>query len=207
MTQQGTNYHNQAYSQAKLVEAVSWDISIENNKYPVGKQGCWLLFTRKKRWDDFDPHPLVGTYIMCTVVIRSHTSRLGKGLLKAHSMGKSCQYWEAKSPPLDCNSICLTRKLVRTITVQEKSCVPSATLSPLCTVCHTCYYFSGLRAHCLTCSQIDYVIGTHGHSDHIGNLGLFTDATHIVSHDINRGKLYTSHPFNEVSSAERDIML
>lgn len=55
-----------------------------------------------------------------------------------------------------------------------------------------------LSAHGLRCGEVTYVIGTHGHSDHIGNLNLFTNATHIVCHDINKGNTYQSHPFNEV---------
>ena len=58
-----------------------------------------------------------------------------------------------------------------------------------------------LRKHEITAGDIDYVIGTHGHSDHIGNLNLFTNATHIVSHDINKGSLYRSHPFDQVCVA------
>lgn len=45
------------------------------------------------------------------------------------------------------------------------------------------------------------MVGTHGHSDHIGNLNLFTNSTHIVCHDINKGSLYLQHPFSEVSLA------
>jgi glyoxylase-like metal-dependent hydrolase (beta-lactamase superfamily II) len=44
-------------------------------------------------------------------------------------------------------------------------------------------------------ADIDHVVCTHGHSDHVGNLSLFAHATLIVSHDISRGDLYTSHPF------------
>lgn len=46
--------------------------------------------------------------------------------------------------------------------------------------------------------EIDYIIGTHGHSDHIGNLNLFPKATHIICYDINKGNIYHCHPFHEV---------
>ncbi|XP_011681473.2 metallo-beta-lactamase domain-containing protein 1 [Strongylocentrotus purpuratus] len=45
--------------------------------------------------------------------------------------------------------------------------------------------------------EIDHVIGTHGHSDHIGNLNLFPDATQIVGWDVCKRDLYTLHPFSE----------
>ena len=53
-----------------------------------------------------------------------------------------------------------------------------------------------LTEHCLTPDDVTHVVGTHGHVDHIGNLNLFTSATHIVSHDIvSRGDRYTLHDF------------
>lgn len=45
--------------------------------------------------------------------------------------------------------------------------------------------------------EVDYVVGTHGHSDHVGNLNLFPDATHIVGWDVCQRDLYTSHPFSD----------
>jgi len=46
-------------------------------------------------------------------------------------------------------------------------------------------------------ADIDHVVCTHGHSDHVGNLSLFPHATLIVSHDVSRGDLYLAHPFAE----------
>ncbi|MBF0345287.1 MAG: MBL fold metallo-hydrolase [Nitrospirae bacterium] len=43
--------------------------------------------------------------------------------------------------------------------------------------------------------DIDYVVCTHGHSDHIGNNNLFQGAIFIVSYDISKGDLYTVHDF------------
>jgi glyoxylase-like metal-dependent hydrolase (beta-lactamase superfamily II) len=54
---------------------------------------------------------------------------------------------------------------------------------------------SALAAEGLSPADVDHVICTHGHSDHVGNIGLFPHATLIVSHDISNGDLYTSHPF------------
>jgi glyoxylase-like metal-dependent hydrolase (beta-lactamase superfamily II) len=55
----------------------------------------------------------------------------------------------------------------------------------------------GLDGEGLTPADIDYVICTHGHSDHVGNVNLFPQATLIVSYDICDGDLYTLHPFAE----------
>ncbi|MBF0537296.1 MAG: MBL fold metallo-hydrolase [Nitrospirae bacterium] len=43
--------------------------------------------------------------------------------------------------------------------------------------------------------DINYVVCTHGHCDHVGNNNLFPEATFIVCHDISRGDLYTLHDF------------
>ena len=42
---------------------------------------------------------------------------------------------------------------------------------------------------------IHYVVCTHGHSDHVGNLNLFLNATHIVGFDINKKDSYFEHDF------------
>lgn len=52
-----------------------------------------------------------------------------------------------------------------------------------------------LAAEGLDVKDIQYVICTHGHSDHTGNNNLFTDATFVVSFDISKGDLYTFHDF------------
>lgn len=52
-----------------------------------------------------------------------------------------------------------------------------------------------LSEHSLKPDDIDIVIGTHGHSDHVGNLNLFPNAKQIVGYDINIGDKYESHDF------------
>jgi glyoxylase-like metal-dependent hydrolase (beta-lactamase superfamily II) len=44
-------------------------------------------------------------------------------------------------------------------------------------------------------NDINYVICTHGHSDHIGNNNLFQDAIFIVSYDVSKRDVYTFHNF------------
>lgn len=55
----------------------------------------------------------------------------------------------------------------------------------------------GLKKHEITPDKIEYVVCTHGHSDHVGNLNLFSNAVHIVSHDVCAGDLYLLHDFKQ----------
>lgn len=56
----------------------------------------------------------------------------------------------------------------------------------------------GLEQHSLTADDIHYVVCSHGHVDHVGNLNLFTGATHIVSHDIVQiGDRYVDNHLSE----------
>lgn len=43
--------------------------------------------------------------------------------------------------------------------------------------------------------DVTYVVCTHGHSDHVGNLNLFPEATILVSYDICRKDTYLNHDF------------
>ena len=52
-----------------------------------------------------------------------------------------------------------------------------------------------LNDHGLAPSDIEYVICTHGHIDHVGNLNLFSHAKFIVGHDIMDGDCYAEHDF------------
>ncbi|XP_067008444.1 metallo-beta-lactamase domain-containing protein 1 isoform X3 [Anabrus simplex] len=53
----------------------------------------------------------------------------------------------------------------------------------------------GLAQHNLSPDEIDYVVCTHGHSDHIGNNNLFLNAKHIVGFSLSCKDLYYIHPF------------
>jgi len=54
---------------------------------------------------------------------------------------------------------------------------------------------AGLEAEKLNPENINWVVCTHGHSDHIGNNNLFPDAQFVVGFDCSRGDLYTWHDF------------
>ncbi|KAM9335644.1 metallo-beta-lactamase domain-containing protein 1 [Symphorus nematophorus] len=47
-----------------------------------------------------------------------------------------------------------------------------------------------LKERCLDPGDVDLVVGTHGHSDHVGNLNLFPAALMIVGYDVSKGDTY-----------------
>lgn len=47
-----------------------------------------------------------------------------------------------------------------------------------------------LADHGLNCEDINYVVSTHGHSDHVGNNNLFLKAQHIVGRCVSYEQLY-----------------
>ncbi|XP_071854944.1 metallo-beta-lactamase domain-containing protein 1-like isoform X2 [Apostichopus japonicus] len=51
-------------------------------------------------------------------------------------------------------------------------------------------------------NDIHYVVCTHGHSDHVGNLNLFLQSTHIVGYDIAFKDDYQDFEFKEGKSYE-----
>jgi len=51
-----------------------------------------------------------------------------------------------------------------------------------------------LAQHNIQPSDIDYVVCTHSHADHIGNNNLFTNAEHIVGTTIQRGTIFYEDP-------------
>jgi glyoxylase-like metal-dependent hydrolase (beta-lactamase superfamily II) len=57
------------------------------------------------------------------------------------------------------------------------------------------FIMQALERHGLKPDDINYVVCTHGHSDHTGNNNLFSNATFIVSYDISKGDDFTFHPF------------
>lgn len=56
---------------------------------------------------------------------------------------------------------------------------------------------SALALHKLTPDDIQYVVCTHGHSDHVGNNNLFLYAKHIVGYSVSFRDIYTLHPFED----------
>ncbi|XP_036612694.1 metallo-beta-lactamase domain-containing protein 1 [Trichosurus vulpecula] len=57
---------------------------------------------------------------------------------------------------------------------------------------------AALAAHGVAPDSVTLVVGTHGHSDHVGSLGLFPRAALLVSHDFCLpGGLYLAHGLSE----------
>lgn len=54
-----------------------------------------------------------------------------------------------------------------------------------------------LKEHNLDPSDINFVINTHGHSDHIGNNNLFLNAIHVVGQSVNKGDEYDLEAFEK----------
>lgn len=54
-----------------------------------------------------------------------------------------------------------------------------------------------LKLNGLTPDDINYVVSTHGHSDHTGNNNLFLKAKHIVGFSISVKDQYFLHPFDK----------
>ncbi|XP_077401219.1 metallo-beta-lactamase domain-containing protein 1 [Vanacampus margaritifer] len=52
------------------------------------------------------------------------------------------------------------------------------------------FLVESLRKKGLEPGDIQLVVGTHGHSDHVGNLNLFPSAVVIVGHDVSHGDVY-----------------
>lgn len=52
------------------------------------------------------------------------------------------------------------------------------------------FLLASLKDRGLDPVDVNLVVGTHGHSDHIGNLGLFPNALVIVGYDISEGDAY-----------------
>ncbi|CAL8241740.1 unnamed protein product [Merluccius merluccius] len=59
------------------------------------------------------------------------------------------------------------------------------------------FLVSALRERGLEAGDVHWVVGTHGHSDHVGNLGLFQEAMMVVGCDISDGDRYTPSPLAE----------
>lgn len=58
-----------------------------------------------------------------------------------------------------------------------------------------------LTHHRISPDDINFVISTHGHSDHVGNNNLFLNATHIVGHSVSYQDIYFDHDFAAKSYA------
>ncbi|XP_054457614.1 metallo-beta-lactamase domain-containing protein 1 [Anoplopoma fimbria] len=59
------------------------------------------------------------------------------------------------------------------------------------------FLLTTLKERGLEPGDIDMVVGTHGHSDHVGNLSLFPSAVMIVGFDISEGDTYSPNKLAE----------
>ncbi|KAK8778856.1 hypothetical protein V5799_019806 [Amblyomma americanum] len=68
---------------------------------------------------------------------------------------------------------------------------------------------TGLTKLGVSCDEINYVVCTHGHSDHIGNLNLFQRATHIIGTTVSSGDVYQLCTFenNEPYRIATDVQI
>ncbi|XP_077356199.1 metallo-beta-lactamase domain-containing protein 1 isoform X2 [Festucalex cinctus] len=65
------------------------------------------------------------------------------------------------------------------------------------------FLVESLRKKGLEPGHIQLVVGTHGHSDHVGNLNLFPSAVVIVGHDVSRGDVYRP---NEMAQGHAHVL-
>ncbi|TSL34607.1 Metallo-beta-lactamase domain-containing protein 1 [Bagarius yarrelli] len=61
------------------------------------------------------------------------------------------------------------------------------------------FLISKLKENGLSPADVSLVVGTHGHSDHVGNLNLFPSATVIVGCDVSQGDRYLPNRLAEGS--------
>jgi glyoxylase-like metal-dependent hydrolase (beta-lactamase superfamily II) len=54
---------------------------------------------------------------------------------------------------------------------------------------------SALADHGIAADDIEWVVNTHGHLDHVGNNNLFPSATFVLAGDLARGGMYWTHDF------------
>lgn len=54
-----------------------------------------------------------------------------------------------------------------------------------------------LKYHHVSPEDVDFLVCTHGHSDHCGNMNLFLKATHFVGSCVSHKNLYYYHNFEK----------
>lgn len=63
-----------------------------------------------------------------------------------------------------------------------------------------------LERHHVKPEKVDFLVCSHGHSDHVGNLNLFLNARHFVGSCMSYKNIYYSHDFeNEPFVLDKDI--
>ncbi|XP_055680528.1 metallo-beta-lactamase domain-containing protein 1 [Lutzomyia longipalpis] len=67
---------------------------------------------------------------------------------------------------------------------------------------------AALEKHNITPRDINFVVSTHGHSDHVGNNNLFLEAEkHIVGLSISKGETYFLHDWTDPFVINEDIKI
>ena len=64
-----------------------------------------------------------------------------------------------------------------------------------------------MKRHNLTPSRVEYVVCTHGHSDHISNNSLFPEATICVGNDISKQDHYLDNQLDKVNTEDNSVCL
>lgn len=54
-----------------------------------------------------------------------------------------------------------------------------------------------LKSHHVAAEDVDYLVCSHGHADHIGNLNLFLNAHHFVGSCLSHKNVYYPHDFDK----------
>lgn len=53
----------------------------------------------------------------------------------------------------------------------------------------------GLKKETVLPADVQFVVNTHGHSDHCGNNNLFLAAKHVTGNSLSKGDVYEFHDF------------
>lgn len=72
------------------------------------------------------------------------------------------------------------------------------------------YLVESLSERGISCDDINFVVCTHGHPDHVGNLNLFQKATHIVGTCVSHRDIYQLDAFEKAGpyriAADADVI-
>ncbi|KAJ8883460.1 hypothetical protein PR048_015304 [Dryococelus australis] len=87
--------------------------------------------------------------------------------------------------------------------IQTANCTCSLITGPKNVIVDTMTPWDGARLlealdhHNLKCEDVNYVVSTHGHADHVGNNNLFLNGMHVMGHSIFKHNTFYDHNFEE----------